>query len=236
MKIKNKILFILIFVLFSLFLLNSDCFAIDVIYKNNVYSLYDITDIVDNKKFMVVYDRYVSSGGFYLYVSDYPFYIKNSFGGMIYNTLPYVCYRLTENDCSIFSSSNGSSAIQSGFFNENTICCSNFNILNSDTKNVFFEANSSLGIPKKMPFITNSEATLGTGNFDYVCVNSGDFVGENWQDFYLLAYDYSQEDEEQGVITAYPRKEILITEDSIYYNDDYDGSHVYMIPFRCNRN
>lgn len=83
--------------------------------------------------------------------------------------------------------------------------------------------------PEK-PFISTTTETLSTGNFDYLSINSGDFYGDNFQDFYLLAYNYYASDVENP--NLYPQKEILISggRDNKYYTNDYDGSYIYMIP------
>ena len=80
------------------------------------------------------------------------------------------------------------------------------------------------------PFISTTTETLSTGNFDYLSINSGDFYGDNFQDFYLLAYNYYASDVENP--NLYPQKEILISggRDNKYYTNDYDGSYIYMIP------
>lgn len=83
--------------------------------------------------------------------------------------------------------------------------------------------------PEK-PFISTTTETLSTGNFDFLSINSGDFYGEDFQDFYLLAYNYYASDVEN--LNVYPQKEILISagNSSNYFSSDRDGSYVYMIP------
>lgn len=81
----------------------------------------------------------------------------------------------------------------------------------------------------KKPFITNSNTVLSTGNFDYLCINSGDFHDEKWQDFYLMCYDYSSDDSIENI---YPRKIIKIDGGirNKYYTNTYDNSYIFMIP------
>lgn len=86
----------------------------------------------------------------------------------------------------------------------------------------------SIDYTVETPIITNTTEVLSTGNFDYVAINSKGFIGQNWKDFYLLTFDFSSNS--QDITSVYAREEILISEHSKYYTQDYDGSHMYMIP------
>lgn len=86
----------------------------------------------------------------------------------------------------------------------------------------------SIDYSVETPIITNTTEVLSTGNFDYVAINSKGFIGQNWKDFYLLTYDFSTNSED--ITSVYARQEILITENSKYYTQDYDTSHMYMVP------
>ena len=110
-----------------------------------------------------------------------------------------------------------------------TFLYANFDVYKTNGE-LFFK--SSISEPElKYPIITNTEQILSTGNFDYVCIKSKDFFGDNWKDFYLLTFDYSSEFENS--LNIYPRKEILINKgkQSLYYsNENKDDGYVYMIP------
>lgn len=257
MKIKYKILFILIFVVCSLFLLNSDSFASDentiTFVKDDItYILPSISEYINTRPncpyFFSIYRSSGTGGTSYYYIQlliarnceGITSFTENDLSsgeiGFFTRTLS-ISYSSSIHDYS--SAVWGYEAISYPIFfgsgNKNhTLLGSSVNILNVDGS-VVFSSNISNELALKYPFVTNSNQVLETGNFDYLCINSADFYGEKWQDFYLLAYDYSSEDEEQGIITAYPRNEILITRDSIYYTNDYDNSYIFMIPFRCFR-
>lgn len=78
------------------------------------------------------------------------------------------------------------------------------------------------------PIITTTTETLGTGYFDYVTINSEGFYGDNWQNFYLLTFDYSTNNDD--ITSMYARKEIYITKNSSYLVNDDGSSYTFMIP------
>ncbi len=80
----------------------------------------------------------------------------------------------------------------------------------------------------KPPHFETSVEELEDGSFDYLRINSGDL-----DEFYLFSYYYAtDEEEESGDLSIYPRKEIfLFGASSKYYVGFDNGSDIYEVPY-----
>lgn len=237
MKTKYKILFILILSLFVLFLINLKCFAVSqfIFSDGNSYTVPDIPVVDGYDCYAITLQVSGSNSYYYLYFWNSNYTLKTALNGSGgYSTLylfdsennsvqDLLMFQISSNSWSYyktFSSSSGAG------YNLKAVYTTT-DILNKSSNTVVYS-----GISKELekPYIENTLDVLSTGNFDYLVINSADFVAENWQDFYLLCYDYSSESSDS--LSIYPRKEIKIEggNSSIYYTNNYDGSYIFMIP------
>lgn len=112
------------------------------------------------------------------------------------------------------------------------IIATNYDLYDEKGNIVFSSVPSSPVLPSlENPSIGNSSTSWDTGIYDYISVYSNDIVGENWRDFYLLAYDYSTDTEENP--SLYPKKVIPIqngVSSEYYTRTDDDYGYVFMVP------
>lgn len=231
MKIHCKILLILVFALSVLFIFNTDSFAsFSFEFEGISHSFPDLPIDINNTKFMITYDSLNSRYFLSVATDNQPFKIGFSdyydkWESVIYSG-SYSIYQFAGSDWSLFGSGN-STGSQMTCGTSPTFLYANFDVYKTNGE-LFFK--SSISEPElKYPIITNTEQILSTGNFDYLCINSGDFHDEKWQDFYLMCYDYSSDDSIENI---YPRKIIKIDGGigNKYYTNTYDNSYIFMIP------
>lgn len=243
MKNKSKIFFILIFSLLLLFIGNKSLASDEVILNvpelpvvEPVAGYYQVSIMKYNGSYFSLY--------YYLIPQDKDITIYSDGSSSRFSGYyPYVFFLRAPYDKWTPSGWNSTGKLQSdtGYLsalsnNEEYVYLDmvDYSAYTSSGNYILKSGGQQLFPPKELepqkPFITTSTETLSTGNFDYLCINSGEFYGDKFQDFYLLVYNYYASDVEN--LNIYPQKEILISggNSNKYYSNDYDSSYIYMIP------
>lgn len=196
------------------------------IYKGTAYVYFTLNNSTDNRYFY--YEREIGS--------DTPHYVIR-----VYNTLRFRFYideRYGSYDVQVvnygYNNSNNNEYSNTEVFDlENLVYYTNANIVPRDdtvTPDLFPSKpldNVGIGLVET-PIITDTVETLSTGYFDYVTINSKGFYGDFWQNFYLLTFDFSTNNED--ITSMYAQQEIFITKDSPYKVNDDGSSYTFMIP------
>lgn len=239
---KKQFKFIILFIVIFIFLIfHSSC-----VYGYNVLPVFD--DIIGDNNLWFIYKT--KSNDYYLklfnaekveYTGHYKFNTNvydDQFHILVTGMVSSSLYKYNVNNHSwdFFNSetpigSSGYHTINRSDDYLDDLCYSNFNLRNYTpvfgNNDIVFSTKYPV---HELPFISNTNSVLSTGNFDYLCINSGDFYADNWEDFYLLCYDYSNVNDEN--LDIYPRKEIAITggSNNKYFTNVYYDSYIFMIP------
>ena len=236
MKIKNKILIILAIIVASLFICSVNSYAFAGTNCNGeTLEMPDFASLVENVPYYFVYVyegklnlitidylqdgskcTYLTYGGFYLINVNSQYRIDSTNNWYLYRTLD-----------------SGMTITSVNISDYSSVYYSNFDII--DSNNLIYYSGSPL-LPEaptvETPTIMNSSTTWDTGIYDYIVVYSNDLIGESWQDFYLLAYDYSSEDTAEN-LSIYPKKVIPLengTSSPYYTSTSEDYGYVFYIP------
>lgn len=188
--------------------------------------------------------------GAFIVCSDTPLFVKSGNGviNVLTSSSEILCYRVAQSTYNQeqefdFSSKSSNSTTCDLLYvnyegNTGSYVCTEYYYYDYYSTHDIYDDNSNLVfagdvgyVTSETPTIMNSSTTWDTGIFDYIVVYSNDFVGENWQDFYLLSYDYSTETEES--LAIYPKKVIPIqngTSSPYYTSTSEDYGYVFYIP------